>query len=382
MGRASHSEGVGQSATGTRDGPTIVFGHAILGTEGRTPATIVSYHATVHDLYRMMVREAQRPGEYDDVPLTDVIGCLVEWFQSQDERWRPATIRGHRSALVCWIETVLPCSPDHDEDDIARALGAALDLEAGPAPRPSTEPKRTSARKRKSLPPDDHARILYELTPRPGPGGPKADGLTRLCRLMVRHLPHLGLRPVEVHGASTTSEDCDPDIGTTSDPDAGYNAGAFLRVLNAKATNGRANGPVRTLDLSDFDTRDRAEIEEMIALAVTQLEKVGCAELLHGRLSERLARACDRAEVKRVCFYTLRHQALATAKAHLPVEEASALAGHGVTRTITERYAPARQGWREAPRVRPVPEDVARVHDNARSYAMRNDRRRNAVPVP
>ena len=406
---------------GQRAGPTKFAEIEAADTQQRTPDTEADYLGDARELYGMMVRETSRTGcegpsddgsargadegedegsrgsndaslqlhrwrshgvaphEMWNVPMHEGIFAFLRWFQSQHARWRPSTIRRYRSAIACWIETVLPGSPDHDEEDVEEALALILDLEAGPTPKDRIAPKRTSAKKRRSVSEDEHRRIVYELTPRSGPGGPRADRTTKLCRLLVKHLPHLALRPVEVHYGSVARVNA--ELGTVLNDD--LDGAAFvLRVVNAKATNGRGNGPVRTLDLSAYKPKERQKIETLLALAAELLAKESCADLLHGRLSERLARACDRARVPRICFYTLRHQALATAKAHGSLEEAAALAGHGVTSTVAERYGQARSGWKNSPRVTATPDDVARVKDNAKRFSQRMMRHPNPNDAP
>ena len=375
-GRFLHRDN--RNADGEIIGPA---GHALAGTRFRTPATIAAYQRDACELYERAVRDGRQDGDnLDGTSMCDGIVDLIAWFQSQDGRWAPATIRRHRSAIACWIETVLAFSPDHTREDVAEAMSRALDLDAGPIPKDGGAPKETSSRKRRTLSPEEHRRILYELTPRSGPGGPRADRATTLCRLLVEYLPHLALRPIEVHGANVETRDHDATGAGApsrispepSAPDGASEGLAFiLNLVTAKATNGRGNGCFRTLDLSAYDPRERRQVEVMLALAADLLNEDVCPDLLHARLSERLARACDRARVRRVCFYTLRHQALATAKAHGPIEEASALAGHGVTRTVTESYAKARSGWKTSPRVKATPDNVARVRDNARRYGER-----------
>ena len=263
-------------------------------------------------------------------------------------------------------------------------VAQALDLDAGPVPCPATQVPRTSARKRKSIRTAEHSRIILELTPRSGPGGPRADRMTELTRLMAKHLVHVGLRPVEVHGFEPVSKKressmsaaesaaeraaCERQAPSAAEANASPADDFLVRVVNAKTTNGRGNGPTRTLDLSAFTANERKEIERMRVLAAALLERHGCADLLHKALSERLARACDRAGIPRACFYTMRHQALATAKAHMTRKEVSALAGHGVTRTGVERYGRKTSAWRTTPKARPTGADVDCVMDNARTW--------------
>lgn len=209
--RADHEAAIDGVRGGKRRSRPNPFAHGTIGDERCTPETMTAYRRKVEELHEwMIVDQSMTTLEGNPfgrkAPLTDVVGTLIEWFQSQDGRWAPATVRGYRSALVGWIETVLPGSPDYDEAHVADMLARALDLEAGPEPRPSSEPPRTSALKRKSVRPAEHSRIVLELTPRPGPGGPKADRMMELARLMVRQLVHLALRPVEVHGVEPTWE--------------------------------------------------------------------------------------------------------------------------------------------------------------------------------
>ena len=92
-------------------------------------------------------------------------------------------------------------------------------------------------------------------------------------------------------------------------------------------------------------------------------EAVDSWQQFHERLAKHLARACKNKKLRLriVPLYTLRHQALATAKRFLIAAEVAALAGQACETTATRHYAKSRSGWSEDPRVRPAMRVVALV---------------------
>lgn len=293
-------------------------------TVTRTEATISCYKQRYHNLCLMAEREAGAGGEIEEV---------FAWFCRQDYRWAESTIRQYRATLLCALESsrVHPSVSERWERL----------AEKRPAPRVSG-PKRTSARKRKSLSPEEFGRLVQYLrrTRRPD---------DTLIASFLGFGIVLFLRPSEYLQACTK--------------------GSILYVKNSKSTNGRGNGEYRARDLSQLGEALSGELERFLQNLRKAVESAGSWQVLHGRLAARLARACRTLNIKRVSFYTLRHVGMATAKLHLEAHEVAAAAGHASVATAASHYAKRRTGWRQLKVVcRPTPDSIARVRGD-RKYS-------------
>ncbi len=115
-------------------------------------------------------------------------------------------------------------------------------------------------------------------------------------------------------------------------------------MLNAKATNGRANGVVRTLDISEFNEGAIASVQRMSDKGL-QAHAAGRYREFQSNCAQTLYHACRKLWPRRKMHYALyscRHQFIANHKAlGLPNEEISALAGHRVDDTAVHNYARA-----------------------------------------
>ena len=196
-----------------------------------------------------------------------------------------------------------------------KVLLAALTL--GPRPINRGSPLRTSARKRKSLPQNEHEKLIAELLKTRHPDGPlAAEFLEFNCRFY--------LRPCEWESAILV--------------------GQKLCVRNAKATNGRACGTLRRLTLSKYPREDINRVKALIASLAARARETGGFQRLWARLASRIARTCKRIGIKRVALYTSRHVGIATAKAVLTPEQLAATAGHKSTATAQHHYARRKSG--------------------------------------
>jgi integrase len=266
----------------------------------RTQATEASYRNTYCDLRHIAERDARAGGDLFEV---------VAWFCSKHDYWSSSTIRQYRAALRFTVRTTERLHPD-------RRRFLMMRLRRGPDARHSG-PRRTAARKRKSLPYAEWTLLMQTVRNSPSP-----DGRLLLCFLIFG--PALFLRPSEYLAARVE--------------------GNVLVVRNGKATNGRANGEERSRDL-DMPASVIDELATFLALLAEAAQTAGSPERLFDRLSARLARVCKRCGVRRVSLYTLRHVGIATAKAWMTPAEVAAAAGHASTRTASAHYAKRRHGW-------------------------------------
>lgn len=229
---------------------------------------------------------------------------------------------------------------------------AVLDAEtAGHEPRRRRDqPRRTSGLKRKRIPKEDLDRLEAWLRrfSRSRHAAAAADWLVATVAT--------GLRPAEWQEA---------DLVET--PSLVHPGGmrVALRVANAKATNGRANGEARTIDVSSFRPSTLAAVARMAAAGRLWGED-GAFGQMQAACSGVVYHACQAiwGGAKRYCLYSARHQFLANAKRYCSPAQVSALAGHTVTDTAFSSYGRRAQGWHPdaiADRALPLPEETARV---------------------
>lgn len=265
----------------------------------------------------MAEREVGTGGEIENV---------IDWFLSRDGRWAASTVRQYRAALYCALASMglQPSERGRLERLVAK----------GPAPRVGG-PKKTSARKRKSLRPDEGVKLVKYLSDTKCPDD-------ALLSYYISIGLALFLRPSEYLNAHVR--------------------GRLLYVKNAKATNGRANGEYRKLDLAKLGKDRLVTLARFLQSWRKAAESAGGWPVLHGRLSARLARVCRKLKIRRVSLYTIRHVGMATAKLHLEPHEVAAAAGHASVVTAITHYAKRRTGWRQLKCVcRPTLDSVAGV---------------------
>jgi integrase len=267
----------------------------------------------------------------------------VDWFLGQDDRWRRTTIAQYRAALKIGIQ-------DMEAQGLLSAEASAdllKRIQNGPA-RKVHGTKLTSSRKRKSV--SDAEIDLLAASLKAG-----AHQHDRLLRLYLAFSIMFFPRPSEWRDAHIDGED--------------------LVVINGKVSNRRAHGPDRRIGLDCLAKREREVLQFFLASLQAEAKVVGTYARLQTLLAARLVRHCQKAGVRRVSLYTLRHLGMATAKRFLAPEEVAALAGHATDRTATEHYAKARYG-RRAPAVLPRANeaDIARVRKTGRAAGYRASR--------
>jgi hypothetical protein len=260
---------------------------------------------------------------------------FADWILSLKPSIKPTTWRPYRQSAKAVLENW-----PHDNADIAIANLDADVVESGsePArkPKPGDENKRnllrkTSASKAKSIPKADFDRLLAYLrhfsTSKYAP---------ILADWMVAGLA-TGIRPKEWMATSLE----------IVEEDGSEERSVWLYVLNAKATNGRANGAVRTLDLSGMRDETVSAIRRMSERGRDWLVQ-GTYKEMQGQCSQVMYNTCERLFRGRkfaYALYTLRHQFIANAKSYHTPGTISAMAGHGVENTATENYGKKRSAW-------------------------------------
>lgn len=292
---------------------------------------------------------------HDDLLSLDTVE-FADWVLSLKPTLKATTWRPYKQSAKAVLAT-LP------ESDQAIEVLDADTVESGSEPerRPTKEntrkkggrelPRRTSSLKAKTISKPDFDRMVSYLR--------------YLCPSKYAHTLAdwllagiaTGLRPVEWMAAS---------LEITEDPEAPNGRYVWLYVLNAKNTNGRANGFVRTMDLSAFKPETVDAVRRMADRGREWLVK-GVYGQMQGQCAQLMYNTAERMFPGRklsYSLYTTRHQFMANAKSYHPAEAVSAMAGHGVTNTATENYGKKRSAWNLddiEDRANPVAEEVATV---------------------
>jgi hypothetical protein len=142
-------------------------------------------------------------------------------------------------------------------------------------------------------------------------------------------------------------------------------------VENEKATNGRALGRQRTLDISAFSSQDLNCVTRMAAVGARWSADGIFADMQaqSGALLHSVCRRLWPGRERGYALYSCRHQFTSNAKASTPLEEVSAILGHCVTKTAVAHYGRRSSAW--APNETPplpcaLPSAVLRVRRNAK----------------
>lgn len=146
-----------------------------------------------------------------------------------------------------------------------------------------------------------------------------------------------------------------------------------LKVRNGKATNGRANGEFRTLDLSKATATDIEALQDMMEMLEGYLREMTFEQLQECLMHymKRATRACFERRKRYPTLYSFRHQFAADAKSSGCTQtEVAALLGQASDETAGRHYARAVSG-ESAIRVSPADADTNRVRAKARGYASR-----------
>ena len=252
------------------------------------------------------------------------------------------------------------------EEDAGLAGGEQRDLMLSAAARIWKETQtlalsrgtRTSSKKAKTTSMKEIKLIYMAMRDAEGKLDEMSDQLT--C-FMVASIS-TGLRPSEWAQADLVQE----------------STGLQLKVVNAKATNGRANGLYRHIHLDgllEYQVRAIQRTLKNGKVAIQQGPDGYCR--WQQRLRNHLRRVAIKALGRRVRYpalYTFRHQFAANAKKSLSQEEVAALLGHGSTATAGRHYARASSA-NGANVVRPSVSEVCTVRApaNARYPSRRMD---------
>ncbi len=291
----------------------------------RTPHTEESYRKTY-------LRLCRRCGADVSVDRIGLLEAVTAWWQAHSGLWRPATIRQYRAAILAEADALSLSSrwtPDH------KAKYANLSKES-PLPRDRAAPRRTSAKKRRTVREKEIRKLATAAA------GTKDRTGFMLAGILV-YGASVGLRPCEWADARIVD-------GT-------------LAIRSAKTTNGRGIES-RFIEISILGAEKVARFSYFLNVLHEEIGTYGWSKI-YRRLAKRLYRLCKKIGIPVISLYTVRHQALANAKRALDRVDVAALAGHVSVRTAATHYARRRNAWRPKPILRPTPEMRAAVRVTA-----------------
>jgi hypothetical protein len=287
---------------------------------------------------------------------------FVNWLLSLKPSLKSSTWRMYRQCAIHYVEgwpgeDMNKAVEMLDNDAIDRSREPKEEQETSGRKRSKPE-RRTSALKEKRFPVEDFERVMTYLN---------QFSRSKVAQTTIDWLRAgvmTGLRPIEWRAS---------DLEITADPKAARGRRAYLYVINAKATNGRGTGVVRTLDVSAFKDEELEVIRRMVDKARDWAIRGNYGDM-QGKCSDLLYAATDRIWPTRRYAYSLyscRHQAIANWKSIMEPSEIAAIVGHGVTATQGEHYGKRRSSW--PPEAMPtlpraVPEELAVVRDRIRMY--------------
>ena len=158
--------------------------------------------------------------------------------------------------------------------------------------------------------------------------------------------------------------------------------GPALKVMNAKATNGRGNGKYRHIDLSGITEAERAIVQTFVRVIQAAdrqglFDKVrqACQKLLR---RSNIARWPNRMET--YSLYSCRHQASADYKQAHDREGVAALMGHASNETATLHYGRRVSGRKGVgDRIKPLESEKLTVRDVASRTEARRFSLRSAI---
>lgn len=323
----------------------------------RSTSTEAHYRRRFHQLWEQFADGNPLHG-----PLN--VAAYADWLVGRRSDLSASTFRQYRSASTFVIAERLrdQMLGDDEQEDGLRALQILQDSQSqfaigssGSGARPKTVPRRTSAKKAKTVCWGDWDKLMAVLALS------RSQHAQSINLLLAAGL-YTGLRPSEWKNAHLTV-------------DQGSGA-CRLTVANGKCSNGRAHGPARTL------TWPQAGCEvDAIAAWLAHLdqllpsrgdERYSAWNVLYKSLRDELHQIILRLwprRKRRIAFYTTRHMFVAAAKdSFLPGvrsrEEIAALLGHATDATATMHYARPSKGSKDKRAFTlpvPDPSEVARV---------------------
>lgn len=307
-----------READGSVSGPT------------RTASTVQMYAACGRQLKDRYRREHMLSLRDEPNPVS-----FANWLLGIRATVKPTTWRVYRQSAISTIQAM----DSHEVEQALAMIEAAIDPDFGEARMTHVrrdadgEGERTSSHKAKSITHEQFTVVVRDL-----PRASNSSYVRALGAWLVAGMA-TGLRPSEWEAAT---------LSYVADAKANRGKRVYLHVANAKATNGRANGERRTLDLTNLSDEGLEAVERFVEYATDwahdgafMKNKNACTRILR-EISPVLFRSPNG---KLLTLYTLRHQFVANMKTIYPHEELAALLGHSTADTQAVWYGKKRSGW-------------------------------------
>ena len=271
---------------------------------------------------------------------------VVNYLLSRRKEIAKRTWQVYKSICVAQMEAFASSSDDPVLKQEYRHAAGVLQVET--QSEALKRGSQTSALKIKRIPEADHLRLMEYLASRIG-----VDKWAAISKTLCEATLLTGLRPSEWERATLIVIPRE---------------GLALAIWNAKSTQGRANGAIRRLLLSDLSDERISLISDMVEIGRHYADCEEGWQNIQGKISDYLYSAGKKVFPRRSitpCLYSYRHQFAANNKGRWSKAEVAALMGHGSDETAGRNYARAS---RDAPTggVRPLESEVARVRHVSR----------------
>jgi hypothetical protein len=310
-------------------------------------STVQAQESVAIGLLRRFAREQRLKLRIEDFPYLR----FADWLLTFSLRVSPSTFRKYKSYVVDYL-----CGLPYDEAGEAVNIivnGGIDDLEDDD---PGVPESQTGVRRPhiiKEFPLADFQKVIGFLRFRSR--SQYAGDMANLLEASIM----TGLRPIDWKVATIVGFD---------NQTAGCRRRNWLFVANAKATNGRGNGLLRSMDVSEFSDDMINAIRETINIA-RGFDAQGEFELqfrekfikMMYRITKQLWPDDDG---KAYSLYSCRHQAISNWRASMSALDVAALSGHAVTRTALKHYGVKKSAWPKSDlssSARPNPEEVRRI---------------------
>jgi hypothetical protein len=306
--------------------------------EGFTPLTRIEQ--TKIDYLKKSQQLLNRAKKEMDIPLDEELDVrqFVVWLVELKPTISRNTWRFYKSSVVYYLENY---------EDAQAAIEAMEYIKEVTSSGALTTTERTSSLKLKKITFEDWLKLDTYLKAH----NQKWHGA---LRAWLRSSVITGLRPIEWKNSLFFSHEGQP----------------ALKILNAKATNGRGNGESRTLLLKDVSDDDLKIIKEHLN-NVRKFVGMDEYEYFYRGCAISLYKACRRCWPKRkrhITLYSTRHQFTANAKSsgfsRLAI---AAMMGHAVDITASIHYGKKVAG-NESISISPLSQEVATVRNVENGY--------------
>lgn len=271
---------------------------------------------------------------------------FFEWLVKQKPLLAPSTWRQYKAAVIWYCER-------HDHRELRGLLKRCDNRGCKQEPRrlPAAE-RKTSAKKQKSISEADFARILKAYLAIKNP-----PYWLRMGIRLFFAIYYTGLRPCEF-----------PTARLLLRADDNGQRGIYVRVCNAKNTNGRTHGKYRHVAIGQYDLHIQRMIGDLLKLARSPWDAKGKPigkERFIRNASQAFSVFTHKLFPRRhrsITLYSARHQFCADLKkAGMTRAQVAAVMGHGNDLTSVIHYGKRRSGIHRPDTPLPLNEEVSRV---------------------